>query len=119
VFEQWASLENNTIAPQLDIVLMEQAFKLWRGGSTDQPAVDAAMEKLAPALAVLEAQLSQHDFIAGQFSLVDIFLSPSFAVLQGTAAGKEILAKYPSIAAWWNRVSQRPTWQRVVAEKTL
>ena len=119
VFEQWASLESNTYAPQLDVVLYELAFKLWRGGSTDQAAVDAAMERLKPALAILETQLGAQDFVAGDFSLVDVFLAPGFEVLQGTAAGKEILAKYPNIAAWWNRVSQRPAWQRVLAEKAL
>jgi glutathione S-transferase len=117
VFEQWASLEANTFDPQLGSIVYEVCFKQYKGEVTDPAAVDAALTKVTPGLVVLNEQLGHHDYITGQFSLVDIFLTPNWQWLQNTAVGKDILAKYPNIAAWWHRVSSRPAWQKVLAEK--
>ena len=110
VFEQWASLESNSLAPQLDVIMMELVFKPMRKAPTDQAAVDKAREGLTKMLEVLNEQLGKHDYIAGDFSLVDIFQAPNFHHLSKLEAGKEIFATYPHIGAWWKRLSARPGW---------
>jgi glutathione S-transferase len=119
VFEQWASLESNTFDPLLDVLIVEQGYKPMQGKAVDQQLVDATMEKLAQPLQVLDAQLATRDYITGQFSLVDIIFAPTMQVLQGVAAGKQILAQHPNIASWWSRLSQRPAWQAVLQQKNL
>jgi len=117
LFEQWASLESNTISPQMDPILYELVFGVFRGLTPNQAVADAAREKMTTTLEVLNTQLGKHEYIAGQFSLVDIFLTPSWQHLQSTTTGKEILTTYPNIGAWWRRVSSRPAWKKVLAEK--
>ena len=116
VFEQWASLENNTLAPQLDTIMVEVVFKLMRGGTTDAEVLKKAMDTIAPTLKVFNDQLGKVEYIAGEFSLVDCFQAPNFQHLQKTETGKEIFATYPNIAAWWKRVSARPGWQSVMQD---
>ena len=116
VFEQWASLESNTLAPQIDAIMMEAVFKLMRGMQTDQEALKKAREAITKTLEVFNDQLGKADYIAGDFSLVDVFQAPNWQLLQEKEVGKEILASYPNIAAWWKRLSARPGWQKTVEE---
>jgi len=116
VFEQWASLENNTLAPQLDPIMMEAVFKGMRGMATDEEALKKYREAITKTLEVFNDQLGKVDYIAGDFSLVDVYQAPNFQHLQSKEVGKEIFASYPNIAAWWKRVSARPGWQKVLEE---
>jgi len=116
VFEQWASLENNTITPQLDVIVGELVFSKYRGLQPIQANVDAALEKVAPALTVMNDRLGDVEYLAGDFSLVDIFFTPGWHLLQNTEPGKDLLARHPNIAAWWQRTSNRPAWKKVVAK---
>lgn len=116
VFEQWASLESNTFGPQIDPIMWEVVFKVRRGMSTDQEALKKAREAITKTLEVFNEQLGKVDYIAGDFSLVDIFQASNWQHLQDTEVGKEILASYPNIAAWWKRLSARPGWNSVLAQ---
>ena len=119
VFEQWSSLEHATITPVLEKVVNERLFKKMRGQEADEDVVRKAIEEGQVGFQVLDKQLSTHDFITGEFSLVDIHMATyvnRFAVLP---EGKETLSKYPNIAAWWQRVSSRPAWQKVLSEQTF
>jgi glutathione S-transferase len=109
-------LENNTFAPQIDTIMVEAVFKLMRGGTTDVEVLKKARESIAPTLKVFNDQLGKVDYIAGDFSLVDIFQAPNFQHLQKTEVGKEIFASYPNIGAWWKRLSARPGWQSVMED---
>jgi len=116
VFETWASLESNTISPQLDPIMMEAVFKLMMGGTTDAENLKKARQAIDKTLQVLNDRLGKVDYIAGDFSLVDIFEAPNFQHLQKTEVGKEIFSTYPNIAAWWKRLSSRPAWISVMED---
>lgn len=60
---------------------------------------------------VLEAQLSQQDYIAGQYSIADMAIFPW---IQASRQGFN-LADYPAIAAWRERIKARPAVQRAYA----
>jgi glutathione S-transferase len=62
----------------------------------------------------LEAGLSKSPFLVGaQFTLADVVFMPYVEYAMGTPA-KATFAKYPHVSAWWNKVSERPTWQKAV-----
>ncbi len=117
VFEQWASLEVGTTTPILEKVVMERVFKQWFGKVGDEAVVKRAMEDGQTAFQVLAKQLSSNEYVTGDFSLVDVCLCTYFAEFATTAEGKQTLEQYPNIAAWWQRLSSRPAWQNVVAER--
>ena len=52
-------------------------------------------------------------FLAGDhLTLADICFMPYVEYLMGTPV-KETIAKFPHVTAWWNKASERPTWQKV------
>ena len=66
------------------------------------------------ALPVIDAQLAKHPTTspATSFSLADVSFMPYVEYGMMTPL-KETFAKYPHFMAWWNRVSERPSWRQV------
>jgi glutathione S-transferase len=116
VFEQWASLESNTYCPELDVIMFNRVYAKFHGAPEDPEKASAAYKKLQKAWEVMNNQLANHDYLAGEFSLVDIFFAPNFQLLAGTPEGKQLFSEYPNIAAWWNRVSNREAWKKVMVD---
>ena len=116
LFEQWASLEAGTLTAPLEKVVTERVFKQMYKEPADEALVRKAMEGGQLGFQVWDAQLASAQYVAGEFSLVDIFLAPYFNYFVGTPEGKQTLEQYSNIAAWWQRLSGRPAWQKIVAE---
>jgi glutathione S-transferase len=107
--EQWISIEaSNFTGPVMKFVL-HHVFKF------EQPAdaLEAAGPQLEASLAVMDKQLGSHPFIAGgTFTLADVCFMPYIEYGMMTPA-KDIFAKHPHVMAWWNKISERPTWRQV------
>lgn len=71
------------------------------------------VEALDRKLIVFEtAVLSKQAYMAGsEFSLVDIFYMPLTACLFTMGYG-DLVNRRPLLAAWWQRVSIRPSWKK-------
>ena len=119
MFEQWASLESGTISPILEKVVGEKLFKPMFGMSTDEKAAKDAMDGGQTAFRILDTQLSDKQYVIGDFSLIDVFLSTNFGYFAKLPEGKQTFEQYPNIGAWWQRVASRPAWQKVVTERQL
>ena len=117
VFEQWASLEYGSIIPIFETVVNERVFKPRFGMVGDEAVAKKAMEDGQTAFRVLDKQLSANQYVTGDFSLIDIYLTTYFANFVTTLEGKQTLEQYPNIAAWWQRLSVRPAWQKVEADR--
>jgi glutathione S-transferase len=61
----------------------------------------------------MDKELATHPFIAGgSFTLADISFMPYIEYAMNTPA-KEHFAKHAHVVAWWNKISERPTWRKV------
>ena len=116
LFEQWASLESGTITPILEKVVAERVFKPMFHMAGDETIAKQAVEDGQQAFQVLDKQLSTNEYVIGEFSLIDVFLCAYTSHFANTIEGKETFEKYPNMAAWWQRLSVRPAWQKVVAD---
>jgi len=107
--EQWISVETSEFTPHAMKFIYHDVFK-----RPQEPAVlEAAGKALEATCAVLEKQLAKTPFLVGaELSLADICYAPYVEYGIGTPA-KEIFAKFPHLMAWWNRISERPTWAKV------
>lgn len=107
--EQWISIEaSNFSGPAMKFIL-HHIFRF------EQPAdaLAAAGPQLEAALVVMDKQLASHPFIAGErFTLADVCYMPYLEYGMMTPA-KEILVKHPHVMAWWNKISEMPTWRQV------
>jgi len=110
IMNQWISLEQGTITPEISGIVAQRIFAPMFGGKTDESAVAKHAEKAKQGLDILDKQLSDKQYITGsQFTLADVFFMPYFALLLHTPE-KTLLESRAHILAWWNRVSARPSW---------
>jgi glutathione S-transferase len=107
--EQWMSVETSNVTPPIMKFVYHHIFK------REQPAdvLEAATKSLDAAFTILDAHLAKHPYFAGDtFSLADICYMPYFEYAMPTPV-KAQLANYPHLAAWWGKVSERPSWLKV------
>lgn len=108
VMEQWISIESANFTPHAMKFVYHYIFKR----PQDEATIRSATRGLETALGVMEAQLTKTPFLAGDtLSLADICYMPYIDYAMGTPA-KEIFGKFPHVSSWWNKLSERPTWQK-------
>jgi glutathione S-transferase len=113
--EQWISVEESYASPPVGEIVRQKFLVPAQGGTIDVDALDRATRGISSALDVVGKTLDSHPYLAGEtFSLADLSLAPVVMMLFVSGNGSLVL-KRRSVSAWWDRVSARPAWQRVVA----
>jgi glutathione S-transferase len=86
----------------------ERVLKRQRGERPDESVVTLAERELARFLPILDAALSGREFLAGGFTIADIFAG---AGLEGAEARGLDFRNLAALAAWRRRLQARPSWQ--------
>jgi glutathione S-transferase len=116
LMEQWISVETSNFTPHAMTLIYQLFFNPMRGQPTDAAKLEEGRVKLAPALAVLDAQLAQGPHLVGeQFTLADICFMPYIEYVMQTSA-KDVILGRPNVAAWWKRISERPSWAQATGK---
>ncbi len=114
--EQWLNVADSYFVPHVHPFLVESLFRRYLGGEQNQEVIRSGHEKMQFALDVLESALTSSDYLAGStFSLADIFCMPYLEYLHQLdedEKGKSV-SRRPRVASWWQRISSRPSWQKV------
>ncbi|WP_232492074.1 glutathione S-transferase family protein [Novosphingobium kaempferiae] len=71
------------------------------------------VKDLDARLSRLEAAL-EGDWLAGEFSIADIAMATILRALPSSGAGTEVLAAHPKLAAYLDRATTRPAFQRAL-----
>ena len=117
LMEQWISVETSNFTPHAMAVIYQLFFAPMRGNQPDQAKIDEALPKLAKAVEVLDKHLARGPHLLGEaFSLADICYMPYIEYVTQTSAKGAIL-DHANVAAWWKRISARPSWQKTIATK--
>jgi glutathione S-transferase len=107
--EQWISVETSNFTGPVMKFIYQHIFKREQTAET----LATAATQLDVALGIMDKQLAATPFIAGSsFTLADICFMPYIEYAMNTPA-KEHFTKHPHVAAWWNKISERPTWRKV------
>lgn len=108
--EQWISVETSDFSGHAMKFVAHDVFKR----PQPQEVLDAAHKGLSLALDVLDARLAQQPYLAGKaFSLADICFMPYIEYAIGTQA-KSAFTERKHVSTWWTRVSERPSWQKIL-----
>jgi glutathione S-transferase len=112
LMEQWISVEMSNFTPHAMQFVYAGAFK------RDVPAdkLAEAGTKLELACSVMDKRLAETKaFLAGsELTLADLGFAPYIEYAMMHPDAKTIFSKHPHVMAWWNRVSERPTWHKAV-----
>ncbi|KAJ6543143.1 glutathione S-transferase [Mycena capillaripes] len=116
VVEQAASVESANFQPAIVKVGKEILGKPRRGLPVDQAVLAEGLAELGTKLDVYEIILGKHRFLAGdEFTLADLFhllYANSIA-----SSGLDIMtSRGPNVKRWWNEVTSRSEWVKLVAE---
>jgi len=115
IVDQWISVEQHYYDAAEKIVY-ELVFKKYRQQEPDHAVVKEEEKRLHVVLQVLDHRLGQSKFLGGDiFTIADIFYIPYTAYLLSTTEFKNVLDKYPHVSKWWENITSRPSWQKVVS----
>src|SRR5262249_43637292 len=105
----WISIEtSNFTGPAMKFVY-HHIFKREQTAET----LETATSQLTTALGIMDKQLAASPFVAcGAFTLADVSFMPYFEYAINPPA-KEHFTKHAHVMAWWNKVSERPTWRKI------
>ena len=107
----WGMLELQT--PMIEVFI--QLFFV-KDDERDQTVIDENRAKVPPLLAILDSALADRKYILGEkISLADLNLA---TVANTAVALKFELEKYPNLSAWFNRVKERPSFQKFLSLRT-
>jgi glutathione S-transferase len=113
LIDQWIGVVDAYLAPSAQPFLVETVFRRFLGGERDARAIEGGRDGMQMPLDAADRRLADSPCFAGpEFSLADIHFMPYIEYLTQSGAG-ELVTGRRHLAAWWERVSGRPSWQRV------
>ncbi|HTN88918.1 MAG TPA: glutathione binding-like protein, partial [Sorangium sp.] len=122
LMEQWISSEQSYFSgPVYDVIRSGPVYNIvWNSPGAvyfppppDEPMLQKARQDVGKAFDVMERTLSGQPYLAGAtFSLADVTHMPYISYLIASGGG-DFVSSRPSVAAWWERVSSRPSWRKV------
>jgi glutathione S-transferase len=111
--EQWINVADSYFIPHARQFILETLFRRYLGGEQDLQLIESSRAAMQLALNQADLWLGSNQYFAGpSFSLADIHWLP-FVEYLVQAGDRAQIDERPQLQAWWERVSQRPAWQRV------
>ncbi len=106
---QWISVTNDYIyGIAIRDLVIERFVKPMRGGTPDEALIARNKPTLLARFDIVDKALQGSSYLAGEYSLADMFLLPIVAYLPALPEGREVLARCRNIDAWLKRVMARP-----------
>jgi glutathione S-transferase len=109
---QWLLFEQTTFRPPLSLLMRQTRFT--PTDQRDQKVIDQLWSEVRTNLGILQSALSGREYIGGTFAVADIAVLPYVYLAQDLGTD---LSAWPSVAAYYQRLSARPSWQKVIAWK--
>lgn len=101
-----AMLDNYAYRPMVWDVYVQRV----ETAPADEARIAAGLEKARTILAALSGLPGRGQWLAGpEPSLADFHAAPMFALFGEAPEGARLLADFPEIHAWWERVKSRPS----------
>ena len=114
LMNQWISIEYSYFSPAAMKIVFELVFHKMAGKVPDMDVVRAGREAAGQVLDVADKTLAKQEFLGGKaFSLADISWMPYVQYLFA-AEQENLITGRAGVRAWWERVSARPSWKKVV-----
>ncbi|KAH7669106.1 Glutathione transferase protein [Dioscorea alata] len=114
--EQWLQAETQNFDPPSSDLVFQLAFAVPLGLIPDQTIIANSEKKLAKLFDVYDRRLAESEFLAGdEFTIADLSHLPnSQYIVTKSEKGRELFKKRKNVHRWWNAISSRDSWKKVV-----
>ncbi|MBI3757898.1 MAG: glutathione S-transferase family protein [Deltaproteobacteria bacterium] len=109
---QWLLFEQTTFRPPLSLLMRQLRFT--PPDKQDATAIEQLWSEVRTNMGILQNALSGRDYIGETFSVADIAVLPYIYLAKDLGAD---LSAWPTVDAYWQRLSARPSWQKIIAWK--
>lgn len=121
--QKWIKITGQYIYPAVigDLVMQRLAPKIGAfGGVTDEEVVAGSVPVISHQLDLIGQALADGEgFLAGDFSLADIFVATIMHYIALTPESAELLGSRPAVSEWVQRVISRPSYEAAAYELGL
>ncbi|HTU61539.1 MAG TPA: glutathione S-transferase family protein [Polyangiales bacterium] len=112
--DRWMAWQLAHLGPAMGKVAFERVVKkLTRQGAPDEAAIAAGSQEFVTLSAVMDRMLEGREYLAGTLSLADFALASHYSLAEMCGLS---LAPFPRIADWLNRMMERDSMKRALAD---
>ncbi|WJX74637.1 Glutathione S-transferase F10 [Trifolium repens] len=114
--EQWLEVEAHNFNPPVFNLVMNILVYPLVGLPSDPKVIEESKEKLGKVLDIYEERLSKtNKYLAGDFfSLADLSHLPFGHYLLNSIELENMVKERKHVSAWWDDISNRPSWKKVL-----
>ena len=118
--DQFLSVEYSYFGGLVYKMNAQEIYIKYRGGTTNPEIVKEIHKELDNIFDIYEKILDGKDYIAGEYSLADIFHCAGMQYFVHSGHG-DLLdnPKRPNVARWWKNMSERKVWKETITENPL
>ncbi len=96
-------------------VYVERVGNPAEGKPTDEALIERALPKARTYMQALHYLMGRQAFLADEFpTLADFHAAPVFGYFLEADEGRRIVAEFPRVAQWWQRISATRAWAEAV-----
>jgi glutathione S-transferase len=112
IVDQWSYWQAIHLGPAMQRVAFERLLKSKFGmGEPDEKELEGSLKDIAQFMAVLDANLSDKEWVAGELSIADFAVASTFVYRKGSNISLE---RAPNVSRWIDRVEARSSWKAAV-----
>ncbi|KAI5060988.1 hypothetical protein GOP47_0023493 [Adiantum capillus-veneris] len=116
LIEQWIEVEGQIYAPAGHPIFYQLVIGPMRGVPTDMAVVEESLVKFEKVLDIYDERLGKAPYLAGEsFSLADLTHMPLTQYLMNLPKVAPAFHARKNVMAWWDKISARPAWKKVIA----
>ncbi|CAI9755812.1 unnamed protein product [Fraxinus pennsylvanica] len=113
--DQWLEVEGQNFYPPTAVLVFQLAFVPRMKIKQDENLIKQNEEKLGKVLDVYENRLGESGYLAGdEFTLADLSHLPMLHYLVNQCGRGELLTSRKNVGRWWDEISSRETWKKVI-----
>lgn len=115
MMEQFLQVEQCYLDKGVSRIFFQKVINPMMGWPVDEAAAEKGRGEIRSAYAVLDRHLAGNDYLAGAaFSVAEISYLPGLFGLK-LAREEALIADFPNVFAWVERITARPSWQKVLS----
>ena len=113
--DQWLEVEAHDFNDLVYTLVLQLVILPRMGERGDLALAHTCERKLEKVLDVYEARLAESKYLAGDaFTLADLSHLPGIRYLVEEAKMGHLVAARESVKAWWETISDRPAWKKLM-----